>query len=134
VLAAIILFSLVGVPPLSGFWPKILLIRESFSEGKYGVLIAIILASFFTLFVIARMWAEVFWKDKPEVNEHGDAFGILSRYKKLMLVLPVVLLAGVSLYIGFGAENIMRVSHHIAGELKDTTPYIKAVLGEFYPK
>jgi multicomponent Na+:H+ antiporter subunit D len=51
-----------------------------------------------------------------------------------MLVTPVVLLAVLSLYIGFGAENITRVSRHIAAELKDTTPYIKAVLGDYYPK
>jgi multicomponent Na+:H+ antiporter subunit D len=134
VLAAVVLFSLVGVPPLSGFWPKIFLLQESFSTGQYPVLIAIIAASFFTLFVIARMWGEVFWKDRPAENTHGDAFAVLPRYKKTLLVLPLLLLAGVSLYIGFGAENIFKVSFHVAGELKDTTPYIKAVLGEFYPK
>lgn len=133
-LAAVVLFSLVGIPPLSGFWPKIFLIQESLTTGKYGVTFGIILASFFTLFVIARMWAEVFWKDKPKENEHSDAFSILPLYKRILLVLPVALLAGVSLYIGFCAESIMRVSHHIASELTDTTPYIKAVLGEYYPK
>jgi len=45
------------------------------------------------------------------------------------LVFPVVLLTAVSLYIGFGAEHIMLVSKHIASQMIDTTPYIKAVLG-----
>jgi multicomponent Na+:H+ antiporter subunit D len=134
VLAAIVLFSLVGVPPLSGFWPKIFLIQESFSTGSYAVLAAILLASFVTLFVVARLWSEVFWKDKPPNNQHEDAFGLLPSWKKTMLVMPVMLLAALSLYIGFGADNIIRVSRHIAAELKDTTPYIKAVLGDFYPK
>lgn len=133
-LSAVILFSLVGIPPLSGFWPKIFLIQESLATGQYVVLIAIIVASFFTLYVIARMWAQVFWKNKPETSEHDDAFRVLPRHKKILLVLPIVMLAGVSLYIGLCAENIMKVSYHIAGELKDTTPYIKAVLGEYYPK
>lgn len=134
VLAAVVLFSLVGIPPLSGFWPKIFLIQESFVTSEYAVLAAVIIASFFTLFVVARMWAEVFWKDKPVQNTHDDAFQVLPRTKKILLVLPVAILAGVSLYIGFFADNIMKVSLHIANELKDTTPYIKAVLGEFYPK
>jgi multicomponent Na+:H+ antiporter subunit D len=134
VLAAFILFSLVGVPPLSGFWPKIFLIQESMAIGAYGVLAGILLASFFTLFVIARMWGEVFWKDRPAENTHADAFSILPRYKKVLLVLPVVMLALVSLYVGFGAENIVKVSQHVAGELKDTTPYIKAVLADYYPQ
>jgi multicomponent Na+:H+ antiporter subunit D len=42
----------------------------------------------------------------------------------------VVLLAIVTLYIGLGAENIAKVSVHIAQELMDPSPYINAVLGE----
>jgi multicomponent Na+:H+ antiporter subunit D len=39
-----------------------------------------------------------------------------------------VLLAIVTVYIGFGAENIMLVSAHIAKELIDPAVYIQAVL------
>ena len=40
-------FSLVGVPPTSGFWGKFLLVRESFGQGQFlwgGVALAVIAA------------------------------------------------------------------------------------------
>jgi multicomponent Na+:H+ antiporter subunit D len=130
-LMAVVLFSMVGIPPLSGFWPKINLFQATFATSSYVLMAAIIIASFFTLFVIARMWAEVFWKDMP-VTEVApvDGFTEMQPYKKLLLVLPMVLLALVSVYIGLGAENIAAVSSHIAKELIDTSPYIHAVLGD----
>jgi multicomponent Na+:H+ antiporter subunit D len=129
-LMAVIIFSLVGIPPLSGFWPKILLFGASFDQEAYALIIAIIVGSFFTLYVVAKMWADVFWKPQPAVeNMQGDEFVELSAIRKWLLVVPVVLLAIVSLYIGFFAEHIMAVSMHIARELMDPTAYIQAVLG-----
>lgn len=133
---AIVLFSVVGVPPLSGFWPKINLFQEAFREYNYLLVGALILASFVTLFVIARMWAEVFWKPQP-VLLPGERSGInrfdsLRLFDKTLLVLPVVLLTAVSLYIGFGADYVMVVSKRIATEMMDTSTYVQAVLGSDY--
>lgn len=128
-LVALVLFSLVGVPPLSGFWPKIFLLKDSLTSGHYALLAAILFASFITLFVVARLWSEVFWKDLPGENKNTDGFALLSPFKKSVLVAPVIFLTVISLYIGFGAENILKVSQHIAAQLKDPSPYIKAVLG-----
>ncbi|CEN40336.1 Na(+)/H(+) antiporter subunit D (fragment) [Capnocytophaga canimorsus] len=53
-LIIISLFSVVGIPPFSGFWPKISLINASFGlEGYQGIVMiaAIIFASFITLVV-----------------------------------------------------------------------------------
>lgn len=133
ILMAIVFFSLVGIPPLSGFWPKINLFHASFLAGNYLLIIALIGASFVTLYVIAKMWGEVFWKSSPplinEEKEYIDEFTILRPYSKSLLIVPVVILTMVSLYIGFGAEHIMQVSQHIANQMMDTSPYIKAVLG-----
>src|SRR5690606_24319947 len=73
-LMAIVLFSLVGIPPLSGFWPKINLFLASFIQGEYVLIFALILASFITLYVIAKMWAEVFWKDNPVLGDGQEKF------------------------------------------------------------
>jgi len=130
---AIVFFSLVGIPPLSGFWPKINLFQAGFFAGDYLLIAAMIIASFVTLYVIAKMWTEVFWKTEPPLNPEEkvyiDGFTILKPFSKLLLVFPVIMLMMVSLYIGFGAENIMVISKHIAAQMMDTSPYIKAVLG-----
>lgn len=130
VLMAIVLFSLVGIPPLSGFWPKINLFQAGFMEGNYILIGGMIIASFATLYVIAKMWTEVFWKDRDPAAESEDGFALMKRSDRILLVAPVVFLTVVSLYIGFGAENIMVVSKHIAAQMLDSEPYIQAVLGK----
>jgi multicomponent Na+:H+ antiporter subunit D len=47
---------------------------------------------------------------------------------KVAMVMPVVILAAASLYIGFGAEQIQWLSARIATELSEPENYIKAVL------
>lgn len=130
-LMAIPLFSLVGIPPLSGFWAKVFLIEAGFRTEEYTLVAFIILGSFFTLFVIARTWAEAFWKQGEELpkKEYVKYFSELKPLKRYAMVVPIVMLALVTLYIGLGAENIVTVSKIIGAELMDTTPYIEAVLG-----
>lgn len=124
------LFSLVGIPPLSGFWPKINLIKAGFTEGSYITIGAIIFASFITLIIIARMWSEVFWKDPGEINlkKEFKFFENFSTLKKTQYIVPIAMLSLVSLYIGFGAEHIQILSERIANELIDSQGYIDAVL------
>jgi multicomponent Na+:H+ antiporter subunit D len=49
--------------------------------------------------------------------------------QRAMLIIPILFLSLITLYIGLGAENIFRLSNHIAAELMDTSAYIHAVLG-----
>jgi multicomponent Na+:H+ antiporter subunit D len=130
-LIALAFFSLVGIPPLSGFWPKIYLYEASFNTSSFAILTGIIIASFVTLFVIARLWSEAFWKNDPAIRSENqmDGFQIEKRAIRMIFVLPIILLVTVSLYIGFAAEHIVTVSNHIVDEMLNTSPYIKAVLG-----
>ncbi len=128
-LMLVVFFSLCGIPPLSGFWPKILLLKSAFTTGSFILLGTLIVASFFTLMIITRMWAAVFWKNTPRENLQRDRFQEMPLLRKSMLVAPVVLLAITSLYIGIGADNIFAVSNRIASELLNTSTYVNTVLG-----
>lgn len=132
------LFSLVGIPPLSGFWPKVSLILASVDTKQYVLLAALLLASFLTLAVIAKIWAEVFWKDsKPIETPRGFGFfDSMRSWKKITYVMPIALLALVSLYIGFGAEHVQQLADRIASELMNPNEYIKLVLPDtkMYPQ
>lgn len=129
-LFAIPLFSLVGIPPLSGFWPKLSLIGEGWNTGNYMVIVGILFASFVTLFVIVKLWGEVFWKSGEKLPQirNFPYFKNLTRIKKVQMVAPIVLLSFITLYLGFGAENIQSLSSRIAFELLDNQEYINAVL------
>lgn len=129
-LIALVLFSLVGIPPLSGFWPKIYLFEAGFNAQNYFFIASLILASFITLYVISKLWAEVFWKEASITEPLTDTFGTLGLLRKTLLVLPIGILAAVTLSIGLNAEFIIQVVDRISNEMLDTTPYIKAVLGK----
>jgi len=129
-LMIVVMFSLVGVPPLSGFWPKISLFLSSYESENYWFLGALILGSFITLLVIAKIWSEAFWKNQPKFNikKRFIFFDDLYKIQKWQFVTPIVILAVFSLYIGFGAEHIQSLSVRIANELYDSQNYIDAVL------
>jgi multicomponent Na+:H+ antiporter subunit D len=58
-------FSLVGVPPTSGFWGKFLLLREAFAQGRFvwgGIALVV---GFLTLYSMSKIWLEGFWKPCP---------------------------------------------------------------------
>jgi len=129
-LIALVLFSLVGIPPLSGFWPKIYLFKSAFLDAHYFFILALIIGSLVTMYVIAKMWAEVFWKDSPEEVIVEDKFKDFPLFKKLLLIGPIFLLCGVTLYVGLNAENIVNVVDRISNELLDTSSYIRTVLGD----
>ncbi|MEN5235674.1 proton-conducting transporter membrane subunit [Sphingobacterium faecium] len=129
-LIAIVLFSLAGIPPLSGFWPKIYLLQGAFENAHYFYAGALILGSFITLFVIAKFWSEVFWKKSPDPDTIEDKFKDLIGIRKIALILPICILAASSLYIGLNAEIIIQVADRISSEMLNTTPYIQAVLGK----
>ena len=130
ILIGIVLFSLAGVPPLSGFWPKIYLIQAAYADGNYLFIAAIIFGSFITLYLMAKIWSEVFWKEASSEAFIEDKFEPLNTYKKVLLVLPVCFLAFTSLYIGLHAEMIIQTADRIANEMADTSFYIEAVLGK----
>jgi multicomponent Na+:H+ antiporter subunit D len=127
-----VLFSLVGVPPLSGFWPKISLFKASFINGNYWYLGALIFGSLITLIIVAKIWAEVFWKnaDTLQPTKRFIQFDKLSNLQRSQFVAPIIFLAVISLYIGLGAEHIQNLVTQIAHDLKDNQSYINAVLNQ----
>ena len=124
--------AVIGVPPFSGFWPKINLIKGSFLwQGweSWVFITAILFASFVTLYVIAKVWVNAFWKDASNLPKLKDFkyFDTLTPEKKLEIVLPIIFLVCVTLYISFGAEQIQIVSQRIAHELLSNERYINTV-------
>jgi multicomponent Na+:H+ antiporter subunit D len=57
--------SLVGIPPLSGFWAKLLVLREALAQGQAAWVAAALLVSVLTLYSMLKIWMEAFWKPPP---------------------------------------------------------------------
>lgn len=129
-LAALFLVSalaLAGIPPLSGFWAKLMVIRAGLESEHYFVTAAALVVSLLTLFSMTKIWNEAFWKDDPGVvsateEAHGGG-------RTAMLYLPVVMLCGVIIFFGLSFEPVYELSARAAGQLLDVEGYRNAVLG-----
>jgi multicomponent Na+:H+ antiporter subunit D len=56
----------VGIPPLSGFWGKLLIVRESFAQGQAVWGATALGVGVLTLYSMAKIWMEAFWKPHPD--------------------------------------------------------------------
>ena len=120
-LFAIPALSLAGIPPLSGFWAKFLVIESSLQADETWLAAVALAVGLLTLFSMGKIWIEAFWKDPPVVRA-------VPRTVPLALIAPIALLGAVTLTIGLFAEPFVRFAESAAAVLVDPTPYIAAVL------
>lgn len=57
--------SLVGVPPSSGFWGKLLLLQEAFAQERFVWAGIALFTGMLTLYSMSKIWLEGFWKPSP---------------------------------------------------------------------
>jgi multicomponent Na+:H+ antiporter subunit D len=57
--------ALVGLPPLSGFWAKLLVLREGLGQERHVWMALALCTSGLTLLSMAKIWIEAFWKPHP---------------------------------------------------------------------
>lgn len=123
--------SLAGIPPLSGFWAKFILIRAGLQVEQYLIVATALIVGLLTLFSMTKIWAEVFWKERVETgaNNPPEALKPVSGRVWLLLLLPSILLATLTTLIGLAAEPVFVLAKQTADQLLDPASYIQAVLG-----
>ncbi len=117
--------SLAGVPPLSGFWAKLLVIRSSLEAGAWLLAAVALTVGLMTLFSMIKIWNEAFWKAAPEPMERRPQ----ATTEVFATFAPIVLLAATTLLIGLWTEPFMALSLAAADGLLDREGYIAAVVG-----
>lgn len=125
-LFAIAIFSLVGIPPLSGFWPKIGLLQGSLNVQQWTVLVLVLAGSLLTLIVMARTWASIFWQPENVIHRLPNFlyYEYMNRSQRTALILPVILLVAVMLFMGLGAGVFQTIAARIASELMHPEQYV----------
>ena len=63
-LAMVPIFSLAGVPPLSGFLGKLAILEGTFAAGAYWVGGMVLVVGLLTLLSMGRTWADGFWRPR----------------------------------------------------------------------
>ena len=114
-LFAVMALSLVGIPPLSGFWAKLLVLQEAFAQGRYTWAALALLVSVLTLYSMMKIWTEAFWKPHPL----ADAEGVWPARRVALAPAwaATVSLAAVTLAIGFAPQTLIEFAQAAAATL-----------------
>lgn len=119
--------SLSGIPPLSGFWAKYSVIKAGIEVNEFLVVGVALFVGLLTLFSMIKIWHEAFWKNEP--NSTMAETGYINPSKKLLLFIPIILLALITITIGINVEPFFNIAQRAAEQLLNPDIYIKAVLG-----
>jgi multicomponent Na+:H+ antiporter subunit D len=114
--------SLAGIPPLSGFWGKLVLVKAGLEAGHHAATAVALAVSLLTLYSMTKLWNEAFWKEPPAAVAAAVPV-------PWTLLGPVVALAGVTVAVGLGAGPVFDLASRAAAQLADPGPYLRAVLG-----
>jgi multicomponent Na+:H+ antiporter subunit D len=123
--------SLAGIPPLSGFWAKYTLARAGLEVEQYVIVAAALLVGLLTLFSMTKIWNEAFWKPLPTASE-GLVAGAAANQnpgRMRVLLLPIIMLAVLTVLIGLLAEPVLLLAMAASEQLLQPSEYIEAVMG-----
>jgi multicomponent Na+:H+ antiporter subunit D len=117
--------SLAGIPPLSGFFAKFILLVAALRAEQWLMCGVGLFVGLLTLYSMTKIWANGFWAEPPEELQVVEP---VSSAKRFALMLPIVVLAVITICMGLGAMFVFEFSDRAAVQLLDRTFYIEHVL------
>src|SRR5699024_1199808 len=119
----IVMLSLTGIPPLSGFIGKVLVGQGAVDAGSYVLLALAFISSIFVLYSLLRVFLNSFW---------GET--VISVYDEVPMkkgwMISFVLLTAAMFVLGIGAEYVAPYVMDAAHTLLNPEVYIDAVLND----
>ncbi|RIX97737.1 Na+/H+ antiporter subunit D [Aureimonas flava] len=114
--------SLGGIPPLSGFWAKFMVIDASVKAEAWWLVGVALFVGLLTLYSMTKIWMEAFWKAPVLPRE-------AARPVPAPMLAAIALLSTVTVVIGLFAQPFVVFADQAAASLADPSAYIDAVLG-----
>jgi len=114
--------ALAGIPPLSGFWGKLLIVYAGFREGACAATAVAVVVSLLTLASMLKIWVKVYWgAPRGQVQkEWGRAPGLVG---------PALVLGGLVTVVGLAVAPLWTFAEAMAAQLLGRAAYVDAVLG-----
>ncbi|MEK3937533.1 Na+/H+ antiporter subunit D [Sporosarcina sp. FSL W7-1349] len=116
--------GLAGVPPLSGFIGKLLIVKGAFEAGHIWGSIIILASSLIVLLSVIRIFIYAFWGEPQPLAAPKEK----QSYRRLMM--PAVVLVILSVVYGVGTEWLLPYMTDASDVLLQPSIYIDAVLKE----
>lgn len=125
-------FAVAGLPPFSGFWPKVVLVDAALRTGHGWLAASILVTGFLTTIAFGRVWIFAFWRGGAEGVADGTlaARAVPARAAGADAWLPILALLSIVVLLGLQPEAMMQVANQGAGTLLDPIGYVRSVFGE----
>ncbi len=121
-------FSLAGIPVLSGFWSKFVLVRAGLEAEAYWIVAVSLAVGAMTLFSMVKIWIYVFWKPSPEDAPVHDPARDPTVGPMRWQYIGSAFLACVTVAIGLLAGRSIGLGEIAAVQILDGTAYKDALL------
>lgn len=113
--------ALAGMPPFSGFWPKLMLVRAAIEANSGWLAAAVLAMGLLTLIAMARLWAEAVWASAADATAPVTTPATM---RAPLAILALLILAG-----GVWAGPLVSFATGLAAQIQDPAAYLAAVLG-----
>jgi multicomponent Na+:H+ antiporter subunit D len=120
-LSLMLFFSVSGLPPFSGFWPKVMLVRAALDGSSWWLAAALLLTGFLTMIATGRVFLLAYWRPARE----DGAFQ--TENLPAAALLPLMVLTVLSVLIGLFPETLLGLAQNAAATLNEPSAYIKSV-------
>lgn len=120
----VLFFAVSGLPPFSGFWPKVVLVKASLDVGAWWLATAILLTGFLTTIAVGRVWLLTYWRNAPSDESEVAAPAPISVFVDY---LPLTMLTAIVVLLGVFPQQILELSQTAAEQLLNPVDYIRSV-------
>jgi multicomponent Na+:H+ antiporter subunit D len=120
-LSLMLFFSVSGLPPFSGFWPKVMLVKAAIDGGVSWLAGILLLSGFLTTIATGRVFLLAYWRPveaQTAAKPEPLAFTAL---------LPLLSLTALSIIIGIFPETLMNLVQQAAATLNEPSAYLNSV-------
>jgi multicomponent Na+:H+ antiporter subunit D len=118
-LSLVLFFAASGLPPFSGFWPKVMVAKAALDIGAWWLVAAVFLTGFLVTIALGRVFALAYWRPAPE---QLPATAIPAS-----LLLPLAALTALTVAFGLFPEALLSTIQAAAQGLSDPSAYIGSV-------
>ncbi|KQT45216.1 cation:proton antiporter [Aureimonas sp. Leaf454] len=130
-LVFILVLAVSGLPPLSGFWPKLVLLRATLADGETALAAILLLSGLLLTLAMMRVFALAFWRDEPARESPAEAEDFTAALpSRWQTSLPLAALTLLVVLLGLVPEPLARLSRIAADGIADPAAVIRLTLGD----
>lgn len=118
-LSLVLFFAVSGLPPFSGFWPKVMVAKAAIDIGAWWLTAAVFLTGFLTTIALGRVFLLAYWRPAGEALP-AEAIPVSA-------LLPLAALTALTVIFGLFPEALLSTVQHAAEGLSDPRAYLGSV-------